>query len=72
MPGTALNLMGEARDRTRSKTRSRIEHVFGAMVQRAGNVILRTIGIKAAEVKLGLQNLAYNMDRYCTLKMQAA
>ena len=72
MPGTALNLMGEARDRTRSKTRSRIEHVFGAMVQRAGNVILRTIGIKAAEVKLGLQNLAYNMDRYCTLKMQSA
>ena len=55
-----------------SKTRSRIEHVFGAMAQRAGNVIPRIIGVKVAEVMIGLQNLAYNTVRYCTLKMQAA
>ena len=30
---------------TQSKTRSRIEHLFGAIVQRAGNVILRAIGL---------------------------
>jgi len=57
-------------NRTRSKIRSRIEHVFGAMRQRAGDVILRTIGIARAGVKLGLRNLAYNMDRFCTLKTQ--
>ena len=69
--GRPLTSWKKQGNRTRSKTRSRIEHVFGAMVQRAGNVILRTIGIKAAEVKLGLRNLAYNMDRYCTLMLQA-
>jgi len=55
-------------NRTRSKVRSRIEHIFGAMRQRAGDVILRTIGFARAEVKLGLRNLAYNMDRFCILK----
>jgi IS5 family transposase len=55
-------------NRTRSKTRSRVEHVFGVQAQKCGNVILRTIGITRAEVKLGLRNLAYNMDRFCTLK----
>jgi transposase, IS5 family len=59
-------------NRTRSKVRSRIEHVFGAMRQRAGNVILRTIGLAKAKVKLGLRNLAYNMERFCTLMTQTA
>ena len=40
--------------------------------QRAGDVILRTIGISMAEVKLGLRNIAYNMDRFCTLMLQNA
>jgi len=59
-------------NRTRSRIRSRIEHVFGAIHQRAGDVILRTIGISMAEVKLGLRNIAYNMDRFCTLMLQNA
>jgi len=50
-------------NRTRSRIRSRIEHVFGVQVQMAGNLILRTIGIIRAEVKIGLRNLAYNMHR---------
>jgi len=50
-------------NRTRSKIRCRIEHVFGIQVQIAGNLILRTIGIARAEVKIGLRNLAYNMRR---------
>lgn len=54
-------------NRTRSKTRSRIEHVFGVQVQRAGNMILRGVGILRATVKIGLRNLAYNLDRYGTL-----
>ena len=59
-------------NRTRARTRSRIEHIFGAMTQRAGNLILRSIGISRAEVKLGLRNIAYNMERFCFLIRQTA
>lgn len=50
-------------NRTRSRIRSRVEHVFGVQAQKAGNLILRTIGIARARAKIGLRNLAYNMDR---------
>ena len=49
---------------TRSKTRSRVEHVFGVQAQRAGNLLIRTIGAVRAKAKIGLRNLAYNLDRY--------
>ena len=52
---------------TRSKTRCRVEHVFGVQAMMAGDLILRTIGIIRARVKIGLRNLAYNMFRYKTL-----
>jgi IS5 family transposase len=52
---------------TRSKTRCRIEHVFGVQAMMAGDLILRTIGIVRARAKIGLRNLAYNMFRYKTL-----
>ena len=54
-------------NRTRSKIRSRVEHVFGVQTQKAGNLILRTIGIVRARAKIGLRNLAYNIDRMGTL-----
>ena len=57
---------------TTARTLSRIEHIFGAMTQRAGNLILRSIGISRAEVKLGLRNLAYNMEKFCFLMRQTA
>ena len=47
-------------NRTRSRIRCRIEHVFGIQAQIAGNLVLRTIGKLRAEVKIGLRNLAYN------------
>jgi transposase, IS5 family len=50
-------------NRTRSRIRCRIEHVFGIQAQMAGNLILRTIGAFRAEVKIGLRNLAYNIHR---------
>lgn len=68
----ALTSWEKQGNRTRSKVRSRVEHIFGAMRQRAGDVILRTIGVGAAEVKLGLRNIAYNMDRFCFLMRQTA
>ena len=52
---------------TRSKIRSRVEHVFGVQAMMAGDLLLRTIGIARAWVKIGLRNLAYNMFRYQTL-----
>ena len=52
-------------NRTRAKIRSRIEHIFGIQAMRAGDLIIRTIGLARAKVKLGLRNLAYNLDRYC-------
>ena len=47
-------------NRTRAKIRSRVEHIFGVQAQRAGNLVLRGIGIVRAKVKIGLRNLAYN------------
>ncbi len=55
---------------TRSKIRSRVEHVFGIQAQRAGNLLLRCIGIVRAKAKIGLRNLAYNIDRYATLSSE--
>ena len=54
-------------NRTRSKIRSRIEHIFGIQAQRAVSMIMRGIGIIRAGAKIGLCNLAYNLDRYGTL-----
>jgi IS5 family transposase len=54
-------------NRTRSKIRSRIEHIFGVQTQRAGNMIMRGIGLIRAVTKIGLRNLTYNLDRYGTL-----
>ncbi len=54
---------------TRSKVRSRVEHVFGIQAQRAGNLLLRTIGLVRGKAKIGLRNLAYNMTRYSSLAM---
>jgi len=51
----------------RSKTRSRVEHVFGIQTMRAGSLIIRSIGMIRAKAKIGLRNLAYNIDRYCLL-----
>jgi IS5 family transposase len=55
-------------NRTRSRIRSRVEHVFGVQAMRAGGLILRTIGLIRAKAKIGLRNLAYNLDRFCVLQ----
>ena len=51
----------------RAKIRSRVEHIFGVQTMRAGRLLIRTIGIIRAKAKIGLRNLAYNIDRYCLL-----
>lgn len=52
---------------TRSKIRSRVEHIFGVQTQRAGTLLMRAIGLVRARAKIGLRNLAYNLDRYSLL-----
>jgi len=43
----------------KSKIRARVEHVFGAM-HHYGGLFIRSIGIKRAEIQIGLLNLTYN------------
>ena len=50
----------------KSKIRARVEHVFGAM-HHYGGLFIRTIGIKRAEIQIGLLNLTYNLKRYVYL-----
>lgn len=54
-------------NRRKSRTRCRIEHIFADMTVRANGLIVRTIGLGRALVKIGLMNITYNMRRYLTL-----
>jgi len=54
-------------NRERSRFRVRVEHVFAAQRQRAGALLLRGIGIARARAKIGLRNLAYNLERFALL-----
>jgi transposase, IS5 family len=56
---------------TRARVRSRVEHVFTAQKCRLG-LIVRTIGIARARVKIGMANLAYNFTRLGRLNGRTA
>jgi hypothetical protein len=47
----------------KSKVRSAVEHVFPHQKGPTG-LVVRTIGITRAKVKIGMANLAYNMRRF--------
>ncbi|MGA8171245.1 MAG: IS5 family transposase [Methylocystis sp.] len=70
--GKPLGERAQAANRTRSKVRARVEHVFGDQATAMGGKIVRTIGMARAKVKIGLQNLAYNMRRFVILDRTAA
>lgn len=59
-------------NRKKSKTRCRIEHIFGFMWNSMNGTSLRSIGIKRAKFFIGLTNLVYNMCRYRYLKRVTA
>lgn len=48
----------------KSRTRARVEHVFGFMEQSMNGLTLRSIGITRATGIIGLINLTYNLFRY--------
>ena len=59
-----------ADNRERSKTRAKVEHVFGSMVNEMGGKAIRTIGFARAQTMLGLKNLTYNLKRYAFWQKQ--
>lgn len=63
----ALTDEQEAGNKQKSRTRARVEHVFGTMENDMGGIFLRSIGIARAVVGVGLMNLAYNLKRIETL-----
>ncbi len=48
----------------KSKTRARVEHVFGFMEQSMHGLLVKSVGIKRARGIIGLINLTYNLFRY--------
>jgi len=53
----------KASNKEKSKTRARVEHIFGFMENSMNGMFFRKIGIKRAETNIGLNNLTYNMFR---------
>lgn len=54
----------KAGNHEKSKTRARVEHVFGFMEQSMNGLIVRSVGIYRATSIIGLINLTYNLFRY--------
>lgn len=76
IPATAVSMINEKgcrykkltdeqkeNNRIKSKTRARIEHVFGFMTNSMKGLTMRCIGIKRASFNIGLTNLIYNFFR---------
>jgi len=54
----------KASNKKKSKTRARVEHVFGFMEQSMKGLVVRSVGITRAKGIIGLINLTYNLFRY--------
>lgn len=50
-------------NRIKSKTRARVEHIFGFIENSMNGSFIRSIGIRRATAIIGLMNLTYNMFR---------
>ena len=66
-----LSTSQEAANRTKSRTRVRVEHVFAAQENTLGGRIVRTIGMVRAKAKIGLANFVYNVRRLIILERMA-
>lgn len=53
---------------TKSRIRSRVEHIFGFMENSMNGMYLYNIGIKRISAMVGLMNLTYNMFRKLQLQ----
>ena len=66
-----LSTREEQGNKTRSKVRVRVEHIFGSQSNDMGGTLVRSIGIVRARARIGLKNLACNMRRYVQLERLA-
>ena len=64
--GKPLSEDQKVSNRTKSKVRARVEHVFGVQAAMGGHW-LRSIGLQRVTIKIGLLNLVYNMKRFIQL-----
>jgi transposase, IS5 family len=58
----------KAENKVRSKTRARVEHVFGFMENSLKAGMIKTIGIVRAKSQIAMINLTYNLCRFCQLE----
>lgn len=59
-------------NRLKSRTRARIEHIFGFMTGAMHGITLRSIGMARAKFNITLTNLVYNICRYEYLQRKDA
>jgi IS5 family transposase len=52
----------------KSRTRARVEHIFGFVENSMHGSIVRTIGMVRAKAKIGMMNLVYNISRCVQLQ----
>ena len=70
-PGRPMPINVSRANGARSKVRAAVEHVFARQKGPMG-LVVRTIGLARASVKIGLANLAYNMHRAVWLTQRRA
>ena len=62
--GKPLTDEQKANNNIKSKTRARVEHVFGFMEQSMNGLVVKSVGIVRATGIIGLINLTYNLFRF--------
>lgn len=62
--GKPLTDKQKAKNKIKSKTRARVEHVFGFMEQSMNGLTVKCVGIARATGIIGLINLTYNLFRF--------
>lgn len=58
----------KSKNKLKSKTRARVEHIFGFMENSLKAGMIRTIGIGRARSQIAMINLTYNICRFCQLE----
>lgn len=62
----------KASNKEKSRTRARVEHIFGFVENSMNGSFIKTIGIERAKAKIGLMNIVYNISRCCQLKIRVS
>ena len=63
--GKPLTEVQKESNNTKSKTRARVEHIFGFMTNSMNDALhMKSIGLKRIKASIGFLNLTYNLFRY--------